>query len=89
MKVDNVYNLKGNKSFNISQRNSSILAMLFLIFMAQEYTAQTTFSWRNDQNPTSGQWNVTNYWWNGSAAALPGGGEILFLDGTVGQNSVV
>ena len=45
---------------------------------------QTAFSWRNDQNPTSGQWNVANYWWNGSSAALPGGAEILFLDGTVG-----
>jgi hypothetical protein len=46
--------------------------------------SQTTFSWRNDQNPVSGQWNVANYWWNGSGAALPGGGEILFLDGSVG-----
>jgi hypothetical protein len=46
--------------------------------------SQTTFSWRNDQNPVSGQWNVPSYWWNGSGAALPGGGEILFLDGSVG-----
>lgn len=46
--------------------------------------SQSTFSWRNDQNPTSGQWNVANYWWNGGGAALPGGSEILYLDGSVG-----
>lgn len=46
--------------------------------------AQTTYFWRNDQNPTSGQWNVANYWWNGSGPELPGGAEILSLDGSVG-----
>lgn len=57
-----------------------------LILISINLKAQTTFSWRNDQNPTSGQWNVTNYWWNGTGAALPGGGEILYLDGNVGLN---
>jgi autotransporter-associated beta strand protein len=60
-----------------------LLTTLLLGFFAWNATAQTTFSWRNDQNPTSGQWNVANYWWNGSAT-LPGGAEILFLDGSVG-----
>ena len=59
------------------------LVALFLFFGGSVW-GQTTFSWRNDQNPTSGQWNVSNYWWNGSGAALPGGGEILFIDGSVG-----
>lgn len=60
------------------------LLTLFILFLSVGVWGQTTFSWRNDQNPTSGQWNVSNYWWNGSAAALPGGGEILFIDGSVG-----
>ncbi len=55
-----------------------------LILISINLNAQTTFSWRNNQNPTSGQWNVADYWWNGSGAALPGGGEILYLDGNVG-----
>jgi autotransporter-associated beta strand protein len=58
---------------------------LFLIFFTSIHLfGQTTFSWRNDQNPVSGQWNVASYWWNGGAAQLPGGNEILFLDGNVG-----
>lgn len=62
---------------------------LFLLFLATSFfssllIAQTTYSWRNDQNPVSGSWDVSNYWWNGSSAALPAGSEILFLDGSVG-----
>ncbi len=60
---------------------------IFLFFVLANTlvsVAQTTFSWRNDQNPTSGQWNVSTYWWNGTGAALPGGAEILFLNGNVG-----
>lgn len=57
-----------------------------LILISINLKAQTTFSWRNDQNPISGQWNVSSYWWNGSGAALPGGGEILYLDGSIGPN---
>ena len=48
-------------------------------------TVATNFYWRNDQNPVSGQWNVSNYWWNGTAAQLPTGGEILNIDGNVGS----
>jgi hypothetical protein len=55
-----------------------------VLFSSNFIVGQTTYSWRNDQSPISGQWNVSNYWWNGSGAALPGGGEILFLDGSVG-----
>ena len=62
----------------------STITLLFLVVFSMFGSSQTTFSWRNDQNPTSGQWNVSNYWWNGSGAALPSGGEILFLDGSVG-----
>lgn len=61
-----------------------LLITIVLVLMSLGINAQTTFSWRNDQNPTSGQWNVANYWWNGSGAELPGGGEILFLDGSIG-----
>lgn len=69
-----------NKIFRHSFR------VTILVFLLSSYAAnaQTTYSWRNDQNPTSGQWNVANFWWNGSSPALPGGSEILFLDGTVG-----
>ncbi|MHC1776447.1 MAG: T9SS type A sorting domain-containing protein [Lentimicrobium sp.] len=65
-----------------------LLLLVFALSFALNSSiyAQTTFSWRNDQNPTSGQWNVASYWWNGSAAALPGGAEILFLDGNVGTS---
>ena len=59
------------------------LMAAFLLLMLTSYS-QTNYSWRNDQNPTSGQWNVANYWWNGSAGVLPGGGEILFLNGDKG-----
>ncbi|MCX6209989.1 MAG: hypothetical protein NTZ59_10990, partial [Bacteroidetes bacterium] len=62
----------------------SLLTLLLVFCISSFVNSQTTFSWRNDQNPTSGQWNVSNYWWNGSGAALPGGSEILFLDGSVG-----
>lgn len=58
--------------------------LLFNLFLVTLAFSQTTFSWRNDQNPISGQWNVTSYWWNGGGAALPGGAEILYLDGSVG-----
>lgn len=64
----------------------TLILFSLLIMAGQKSFGQTTFSWRNDQNPTSGQWNVSSYWWNGSAAALPGGGEILFLDGTIGTS---
>ena len=40
---------------------------------------QATFSWRNDA-ATSGGWNSSSHWWNG-APNLPGGAEILFIDG--------
>ena len=60
------------------------LVLSTFLFLGDLTQAQTTFSWRNDQNPISGQWNVSNYWWNGSGPALPGGSEILFLDGNVG-----
>ncbi|MDA3943783.1 MAG: T9SS type A sorting domain-containing protein [Bacteroidetes bacterium] len=63
-----------------------LLITIVLVILSLGISAQTTFSWRNDQNPTSGQWNVANYWWNGSEPALPGGGEILFLDGSIGLN---
>lgn len=63
--------------------NKFSLLVLFYIFSLSSFS-QTTFSWRNDQNPTSGQWNVANYWWNGGGAALPGGSEILYLDGNIG-----
>ena len=61
-----------------------VLLLLLLNLITLVSFSQTTFSWRNDQAPTSGQWNVYSYWWNGSGAALPGGGEILYLDGSVG-----
>ena len=60
------------------------ISVIFFLILSVVVFSQTTFFWRNDQNPTSGQWNVSNYWWNGSGAALPGGAEILFLDGNVG-----
>ena len=64
-----------------------ILYLSFILVLISNYNiSQTTFSWRNDQNPTSGQWNVSNYWWNGSSAQLPTGSEILFLDGNVGTS---
>jgi autotransporter-associated beta strand protein len=66
------------------KRKILLLSLTLLLgLFSWNATAQTTFSWRNDQNPTSGQWNVSNYWWNG-AATLPGGTEILFLDGSIG-----
>ncbi len=36
--------------------------VIFIICFGFSAFAQTTFSWRNDQNPTTGQWNVANYW---------------------------
>jgi len=48
--------------------------------------AQTTFSWRNDQNPgNNAGWENTSpyYFWNG-AGAIPGGNEILSFDGNQG-----
>lgn len=73
-------------SYRLSMDYSKKASVLFLllIFTCLITNGQTTFSWRNDQNPVSGQWNVTNYWWNGSASALPGGAERLFLDGAIG-----
>ena len=67
-------------------KSNLIKGLLMLMFglLVKLSLGQTTFSWRNDQNPTSGQWNISSYWWNGSGAALPGGAEILYLDGNVG-----
>jgi len=59
------------------------LMVLVLLFTSGSVFGQTTFSWRNDQNPPSGAWNTSLYWWNGTGPQLPGGGEILFLDGNV------
>ena len=67
----------------LSDFKTPALMATFLLLMLTSYS-QTTYFWRNDQTPTSGQWNVTNYWWNGSMAQLPGGGEILSLDGNEG-----
>jgi len=62
--------------------------LLFLILFSFPLLclSQTTFSWRNDQPGTAsgGSWNNSNNWWNGNNAALPGGAEILYLDGNVG-----
>lgn len=63
-----------------------VLIWLGMLGMMGGGYGQPTFSWRNDQNPTSGQWNVTNYWWDGFNPNLPGGSEILFLDGNEGTN---
>ncbi|MBC7511762.1 MAG: autotransporter-associated beta strand repeat-containing protein, partial [Ferruginibacter sp.] len=68
-------------SMNIFRR--AYLFFFLSIFSSLWLTAQTNFDWRNDQNPISGQWNVSTYWWNGTAT-LPNGGEILSLDGNVG-----
>ena len=61
-----------------------ISLLVLLALFTRISIGQTTYSWRNDQNPTSGQWNVYTYWWNGSGPALPTGAEILLLDGSVG-----
>lgn len=62
------------------------LALLFILyFFTLSTSAQTTYYWRNDQaSSASGQWNNSNNWWNGSPN-LPGGAEVLYLDGTVGS----
>ncbi len=51
--------------------------------------AQTTYFWRNDQNPpNNASWQNTSpiYFWNtsGGFAQIPPGGEILAFDGNVG-----
>ena len=45
-----------------------ILVLIQVLGFTLNLSAQIQYSWRNDQNPTSGQWNNSNYWWNGSAS---------------------
>jgi autotransporter-associated beta strand protein len=75
-----------NTTVKMNFRGTIMKGLMVLVFgiIGNVSWGQTTYYWRNDQNPTSGQWNVSNYWWNGSSASLPGGAEILSLDGNVG-----
>jgi autotransporter-associated beta strand protein len=64
-----------------------ITLTLLLGLFSWNATAQTTFSWRNDQSPANNaSWLSTSpyYFWNGTAGAVPGGSEILFFDGSAG-----
>ena len=63
---------------------TALLWMFFFFNTGAE--GQTTFSWRNDQNPpNNASWISTTpyYFWIGSEA-IPGGSEILFFDGDRG-----
>ncbi|NQU32701.1 MAG: hypothetical protein HQ521_05650 [Bacteroidetes bacterium] len=65
------------------------IKLLFFVLLATSHVvfSQTTFSWRNDQNPANNaSWENTSpyYFWNGTGGAIPGGAEILFFDGTAG-----
>jgi autotransporter-associated beta strand protein len=75
-------------SFSANRGKAFILAILALVTLSLgEVLGQTTFSWRNDQFPANNaSWTSTApfYFWNGSAGAVPGGGEILFFDGSQG-----
>ena len=57
----------------------ALLLCAFLFGIVGVSWGQATFSWRNDA-ATSGNWNSSSHWWNG-APNLPGGAEILFIDG--------
>lgn len=64
----------------------TVLVIALVGFVGQSAVAQTTFFWRNDQNPPdNASWLNTSphYFWNG-APAVPGGNEILFFDGAAG-----
>ncbi|MFZ4455369.1 MAG: beta strand repeat-containing protein [Bacteroidales bacterium] len=63
------------------------LFIIIAVFSTLNGFSQTTFSWRNDQNPpNNASWTNTSpyYFWNGTAGAVPGGSEILFFDGSSG-----
>ena len=61
--------------------------LIFLFcFMAEimSLSAQTVYYWRNDQNaPLNASWSNSSpaYFWNGSAGAVPTGGEIIQFEG--------
>ena len=64
-----------------------LLAFWACLLCVSTLKAQTTFSWRNDQSPANNaSWLSTSpyYFWNGTTGAVPGGGEILFFDGSAG-----
>lgn len=70
-----------------TRRIAALLVGLVLANAGSSLLAQTTFFWRNDQNPpNNASWLNTSphYFWNGSAGAVPGGAEVLFFDGNVG-----
>jgi autotransporter-associated beta strand protein len=65
-----------------------MLVLVQLLFVSITFS-QTTYFWRNDQNPgNNASWenNSPIYFWNiaGNFAAIPPGGEIIAFDGNQG-----
>ena len=72
---------------NVQNFIARISIVLLLVVSFNFSYSQTTFYWRNDQSPgNNASWTSTVpfYFWNGSAGAVPSGGDILFFDGSVG-----
>jgi autotransporter-associated beta strand protein len=78
-------NFRLSKKIINSYRN--FIFTICAVFFVNLSWGQTTFSWRNDQNPANNaNWQSTSpyYFWNGSAGAIPSGGAKLFFDGSAG-----
>ena len=66
---------------------AGLFMLLLTFFLSGNVSAQTTYSWRNDQTPANNaSWLSTSpyYFWNGTTGAVPPGGEILYFDGAAG-----
>ena len=63
---------------------STLILFFISQFLSQDSLSQTTYFWRNDQNPTvNANWANSPtpvYWWRGDPE-VPTGGEILSFDG--------
>jgi autotransporter-associated beta strand protein len=56
--------------------------ILFLtLFVGINVFSQTTYFWRSEA--TSGDWNVSTNWWDGSTTNVPAGNEIISFDNNV------